>query len=222
MNLTRFNLFFPEKREFFLENQGLFEVAATPGDPANVIPFFSRRIGLSESGTPIPMLAGARMSGRAGSYDLGVVAMKPRADDGLPSENFLVGRIRRSLVNMSTIGAEGRSNQRRRREHVRSARRAVCHPADRGVATGDYEYLRYTLNANSDLSRAVSSTVSASAGEFWDGTSRSISGGLNLRPNHHLNVAATLNRNSAQLLRETSAPPLSARACSSASTAIRF
>ena len=60
VNLTRFNLFFPEKRDFFLENSGTF--AFGPG--GNLVPFFSRRIGLSAAGTPIPIIGGGRLSGR--------------------------------------------------------------------------------------------------------------------------------------------------------------
>ena len=62
VNLTRFNLFFPEKREFFLENAGTF--AFGPG--GNLVPFFSRRIGLSAAGTPVPIIGGGRVSGQIG------------------------------------------------------------------------------------------------------------------------------------------------------------
>ena len=59
VNLTRFNLFFPEKREFFLENTGTFSF----GPGGNLVPFFSRRIGLSAAGTPVPIIGGGRVSG---------------------------------------------------------------------------------------------------------------------------------------------------------------
>ena len=67
VNLDRFNLFFPEKRPFFLENRGLFAV----GSPSEAEVFFSRRIGIAESGEAIPILAGARLSGRAGPVNVG-------------------------------------------------------------------------------------------------------------------------------------------------------
>ena len=105
VNLTRFNLLFPEKREFFLENRGVFSVAETPGVTGNVIPFFTRRIGLSEGGTPIPIVGGARMSGRAGDYDVGLLAMKADTSGAVPSNDFLIGRVRRNLPGASTIGA---------------------------------------------------------------------------------------------------------------------
>jgi hypothetical protein len=107
INLTRFSLFFPEKREFFLENSGIFGVAGAAGSVAsgNVIPFFSRRIGLSSDGMPIPILGGARLTGRTGSYDIGVLAMKTGEEKAVPSNSFLVGRIRRTLRAQSTVGA---------------------------------------------------------------------------------------------------------------------
>jgi Domain of unknown function (DUF5916)/Carbohydrate family 9 binding domain-like len=109
INLTRFNLFFPEKREFFLENSGIFGVASAAGPAGstndNVIPFFSRRIGLSANGSPIPIVGGARLSGKAGPYEIGVLDMKTRQEDDNPSNNFLVGRVRRTFRSQSTAGA---------------------------------------------------------------------------------------------------------------------
>ena len=76
VNLTRFNLFFPEKRDFFLENAGTFTFGGS-GRGANLVPFFSRSIGLS-GGTPIPIVGGARVSGQIGQYDVGFLTMKNR------------------------------------------------------------------------------------------------------------------------------------------------
>jgi hypothetical protein len=101
VNLTRFNLFFPEKRDFFLENSGTF--AFGPG--GNLLPFFSRRIGLSPAGTPIPIIGGARTSGRIGSFDTGFLAMKTDDQGATPSNNYLVGRVKRNLMRSSWIGA---------------------------------------------------------------------------------------------------------------------
>ncbi len=112
VNLTRFNLFFPEKREFFLENSGLFAFGSRRastfgrGGGANLIPFFSRTIGLSPSGTPIPVIGGARVSGTvAGSYEVGFLTMKTESAGDVPSNNFLVGRVKKNLLNNSFIGA---------------------------------------------------------------------------------------------------------------------
>ncbi len=111
VNLTRFNLFFPEKREFFLENAGVFAFGSRRassvgrGGGENLIPFFSRRIGLSTTGSPIPIVGGTRVSGTAGKYELGLLAMKTVSGDGVPSNNFVVGRLKRNLLGNSFIGA---------------------------------------------------------------------------------------------------------------------
>ena len=100
VNLTRFNLFFPEKRDFFLENTGTF----TFGPGGNLVPFFSRRIGLSAAGTPIPIIGGARVTGQINRYDVGFIAMKTDNLGLTPSNNFLVGRIKRNFLRNSYIG----------------------------------------------------------------------------------------------------------------------
>jgi hypothetical protein len=105
VNLTRFSLFFPEKREFFLENTNVFSF----GPGGNLVPFFSRRIGLSAAGTPVPVLAGARTSGRvANNLNVGVLAMRTDSvGTATPANNYFVGRARRNLLTNSWIGALG-------------------------------------------------------------------------------------------------------------------
>jgi hypothetical protein len=100
VNLTRFNLFFPEKRDFFLENAATFSF----GGSNNVVPFFSRRIGLSRSGTPIPIVGGARVTGRVGQYDVGFLSMKTESLGTTPSNNYTVARLKRNLLTNSWIG----------------------------------------------------------------------------------------------------------------------
>ena len=104
VNLTRFSLFFPEKRDFFLENAGTFNF----GPGGNLVPFFSRRIGLSGSGIPIPIAGGARLTGQAGRYDIGLLAMKTEQlqtpASRIPSNNYVVGRVKRNLLTRSWIG----------------------------------------------------------------------------------------------------------------------
>ena len=112
VNLTRFNLFFPEKRDFFLENAGIFTFGAGIGNQSasnlNLIPFFSRSIGLS-GGSPVPILGGARLTGRTGKYDVGVLDMRTETGtDGtraIPANNFFVGRVKRNFSTTSWIGA---------------------------------------------------------------------------------------------------------------------
>ena len=102
VNLDRFNLFFPEKRPFFLENAGLFSVGAS--SEAEV--FFSRRIGIDDNGEPIPILAGARLSGRAGPVNIGLLNMQTDDGDGRqPATNFTVARVRRDFRGRSNLGA---------------------------------------------------------------------------------------------------------------------
>jgi hypothetical protein len=101
VNLDRFNLFFPEKRPFFLENAGFFSV----GNPGEVDLFFSRRIGLNSAGEEIPIIGGGRASGKMGLWNVGFLNMQTE-DVGLtPSNNFGVVRVSRELPNRSAFGA---------------------------------------------------------------------------------------------------------------------
>ena len=102
VNLTRFNLFFPEKREFFLENAGTFNFGPRRG--RDLIPFFSRRIGLSAQGTPIPIVGGARVTGQVGRYDVGFLTMKTESTATTPSNTYTVGRVKQNLLTNSWIG----------------------------------------------------------------------------------------------------------------------
>ena len=101
VNLDRFNLFFPEKRPFFLENAGLFAVGAS--GEAEV--FFSRRIGIAANGEEIPIIAGGRLSGKAGPVNVGLLNMQTEDTVGTPMNNFTVARVRRDFANRSNLGA---------------------------------------------------------------------------------------------------------------------
>ena len=101
INLTRFDLFFPEKRPFFLENSGIFDF----GTPRETEIFFSRRIGIDDSGSQVPIDAGLRLSGHVGPYEIGVLNMKTRDVEGLaPSNLFSVVRVKRQLPNRTNVG----------------------------------------------------------------------------------------------------------------------
>lgn len=114
VNLTRFNLFFPERREFFLEGQGIFafggaEQGGRRGGPANETPvlFFSRRIGLEEiddETRAVPIRTGVRLTGKAGSYSIGALNVQTGAHAGAPGANFSVVRIKRNILRRSTVG----------------------------------------------------------------------------------------------------------------------
>ena len=108
INLTRFSLFFPEKREFFLENQGLFSFGGTTERNARgdvPLLFYSRRIGLEQGGA-IPILGGGRLTGHVGRY--GVRALNIQTDDepkvNAGATNFSVLRLRRDILRRSNVG----------------------------------------------------------------------------------------------------------------------
>jgi len=109
INLTRFSLFFPEKRDFFLENAGLFEFGFnSPGTPY-LKPFFSRRIGISPFGTVVPIDWGARLTGHAGPWSIGLLDAQTDSYhlDGIgnqPEDNWGVVRLKRNLGERSNIG----------------------------------------------------------------------------------------------------------------------
>ena len=117
INLSRFNLFFPEKRDFFLENSGIFQFGNASGGGGggagggrqnasqDMRLFFSRQIGLSPAGAAIPILGGTRLTGRQGAYSLGVLNVQQRELDRVPSTNFTALRMRRDILANSDIGA---------------------------------------------------------------------------------------------------------------------
>ena len=102
VNLTRFPLFFPEKRDFFLQDAGIFDFG---GIRRNPLPFFSRRIGLGPSGQVIDILAGAKLTGRAGDWNVGVLDVQTRSSGTLDARNLFVGRVSRNILEESTVGA---------------------------------------------------------------------------------------------------------------------
>ena len=102
INLDRFNLFFPEKRPFFLENAGLFSV----GLPGQVEMFFSRRIGIGSGGQQVPILGGGRLSGKVGSStNIGLLNMQTESLRGIEqANNFSVARVRQDIGARSNVG----------------------------------------------------------------------------------------------------------------------
>ena len=112
VNLTRFSLFFPEKRDFFLENSGVFDfgIPGNPLEPPAYQMFFSRRIGISEDGD-VPILGGARLTGRLGSQSVGFMSVATDAvpaspdRDAVDRELFSVARIKRDVGESNYLGA---------------------------------------------------------------------------------------------------------------------
>ena len=100
VNLTRFSLLFPEKRPFFLENAGFFTVGASGADL-----FFSRNIGITD-GERVPIRGGARLSGRAGGFNVGLLHIQTNGADSVQLDNaYSVARVARELPNRSRVGA---------------------------------------------------------------------------------------------------------------------
>ncbi len=100
VNLTRFPIRFPEKREFFQENAGFFDFASSESTQL----FWSRRIGLSGAGQPIPLDFGGRVTGKLGRFDLGFLNAQTRGDELNPAANFTVFRPKFGILRKSYIG----------------------------------------------------------------------------------------------------------------------
>jgi len=101
VNLTRFGLFFPEKRDFFLQDADIFEFG---GLDQNGRPFFSRRIGLSATGEPVDLEVGGKISGRMGRFNMGALAIRQDEFVGVDADNALVARLSANVLNESTVG----------------------------------------------------------------------------------------------------------------------
>ena len=101
VNLTRFGLFFPEKRDFFLQDADIFEFGSLD---QNGRPFFSRSIGLSSSGEPVDLDVGGKLTGRIGRFNLGALAVRQDRFQGVAADNAVVARISANILSESAIG----------------------------------------------------------------------------------------------------------------------
>ncbi|MBI3567999.1 MAG: carbohydrate binding family 9 domain-containing protein [Gemmatimonadetes bacterium] len=113
VNLTQFSQFFPEKREFFLENSGMFyvgdaarnnQVSSVTTPDEDLLLFFSRRIGLTANGTPTPIPFGARLTGTTDGIGIGALAMRTDATDSTPASTYSALRLKRNLAPGSDVG----------------------------------------------------------------------------------------------------------------------
>lgn len=103
VNLTRFSLYYPEKRAFFLEGRNYFDFSLG----RRTQPFYSRRIGLTGDGRSIPILAGARLLGKEGATTIGAMSLQTAKKDTIPSTNYTVLRWKQDIFKQSTIGVIG-------------------------------------------------------------------------------------------------------------------
>ena len=101
VNLTRFSLFFPEKRDFFLRDTDIFEFAELS---QNGRPFFSRTIGLSPAGAPVDLVGGAKLTGRQGPWSIGALAVRQDEFANVDASDLAVARVYRRVLEQSTLG----------------------------------------------------------------------------------------------------------------------
>lgn len=114
VNLTRFNLFFPEKRDFFLNDSDLFQFggiggnggnsAESRGSRENARPYFSRKLGLSQSGSPVDIEYGGRISGRVGRWNIGTLAIQQDEFGAVDSSNLFISRVSANILRESSVG----------------------------------------------------------------------------------------------------------------------
>lgn len=111
VNLTRFSLFLPERREFFIENSGSFSFGDVSernyrmgASLSDFTLFHSRRVGLTPDGRPIPIVGGGRVTGRVGRFDVGLLSMQTEETPDSPAENFGGVRLKRNVFGNSDVG----------------------------------------------------------------------------------------------------------------------
>lgn len=152
VNLTRFDLFYPDKRDFFLEGQGVFDFGGQANFNARsaTVPilFFSRRIGLS-NGQSVPVIAGGRVTGKAGKYDVGGLAITTgdKASAGAVQTTFSAVRVRRNILRRSSIG------------FITTGRSPAVSAHDGNIAAGVDASLRFYNNILADLYWAKTSSA---------------------------------------------------------------
>ncbi|UCC24907.1 MAG: hypothetical protein JSU98_14415 [Gemmatimonadales bacterium] len=151
VNLTRFSLFFPEKRDFFLENAGIFEFGQRGYfEPPPYLMFFSRRIGIGEDGE-VPILGGGRLTGRIGRQTVGLLTVGTDAVPGREQELFNVVRVKRDVGASAYVGFM--ATDRRGSGDANT------------VAGADFQwYVDPTIQASGFVSR---STTEGPGGEGW-------------------------------------------------------
>ncbi|MEM7349643.1 MAG: DUF5916 domain-containing protein [Acidobacteriota bacterium] len=177
VNLTRFSLFFPEKREFFLENSGIFAFGSDPGGGNPLLEvFFSRRIGIGENGSEVPIEAGLRLTGRVGAWNLGVLGVNTEGistagGGGTPSNTWGALRLKRNVGQRSSVGLIVTNREGSGDDSNRVAGADFdWKPTDRLAVNGFF-----AQSDDSDL--ASGDDWAAGAGIEWSGSIWSASGG---------------------------------------------
>lgn len=140
INLTRFDLFFPEQRQFFLQDADIFTYGAIGDD--GPLPFFSRRIGLGESGTALDIDVGAKLTGRMGEFDIGILDIEQQTADDRGTTNLFVGRLARNVLGESSLG-------------VIVTKGNPASSLDNTLVGADFRYLNTRLLTNRTITGAV-------------------------------------------------------------------
>ncbi len=133
INLSRFSLYYPEKREFFLESKDYFDF----GLGRRIQPFYSRRIGISPDRHEIPIIAGGRVLGKQGRTTLGAMSIQTAAKDSIPTTNYTILRWRQDVGQQSGIGLIGVSKLEKGKQN--------------GVIGGDFIYSTDRLFGDKNL-----------------------------------------------------------------------
>lgn len=128
VNLTRFPLFFPERRDFFLEDSGVFQF----GGSTDVIPFFSRRIGLDQNREKVPIDAAAKLTGQTDGWNFGVLDAQTGDSDTQQGRNLFTGRVSRNILEQSDVGVIWTSGD------PSSGERADTYGADLNLRTNEF------------------------------------------------------------------------------------
>jgi len=178
-NLTRFSLFFPEKRPFFLENAGVFSA----GTPQAVELFFTRRIGIDTLGTPVPIVGGGRLTGRAAGFTLGALEIVTDELEGRQASNsYSVLRAVRELPSRSRVGVLAVERIATRNSADRNGTYAI----DGRVGLGDAWTLDWWGAKTSTPSRSGDDLGYSVRGAYstadWNNNARVVSVGSNLNP----------------------------------------
>ena len=176
VNLGRFNLFFPERRDFFNNDSDLFQFggisnmaggnsATTGGSRENARPYFSRKLGLAADGSPVDINYGGRISGRVGRFNIGALAIKQDENAGVDASELLITRISANVLDDSRIGfiyTDGDPTSDR----------------DNSVAGVDFQYINNQLSNGRRLQSNVFFQQSDTPGLSGDDTSYGFGLGL--------------------------------------------
>jgi Domain of unknown function (DUF5916)/Carbohydrate family 9 binding domain-like len=158
INLNRFPLFFPEKRDFFLDGVGYFTFGASEAGGTRFLPFFTRRIGLAGDGSPIPLQWGMKLTGEAGPLEVGLLDVQTDRTASIDDENLAVARLKYALGPQTTVGLLGSHGDPQSR-------------GDNSVVGADFYHREPNFFGDLDLQATVDAIVSTGSAGGDDGES---------------------------------------------------